>query len=785
MLLCLHLLLGALTATLIWCSGRQITRLFSRSRSGTLSTIAAFTYAFTPLVWEYSTTAEVFALNNFICAVLVYLCCATFTQLAMYGKVGDIVVRSRLYFLTGLGGLFCGLALSNQHSSLLLVAVVVPTILVSVGIYAKSLLVSVFIYSAGGFLLGFSSYLYLPWAAQQPTTGSWGELVSVEGFMRHVLRAEYGTFRLGMIVGSETAIERIWIYMKHTSEESGHLVFSILLLSLLLSVYQYWMSKNNTTHAVGKVLTPIKVKQKNLQLQKKVAKSNKDTTTSTGTTTKMVDITFSTTNETSELIRTKFGYLNFQCIAGLWSFYVIIWHCVLSNLPLSAPMPFAVHSRFWMQPNILLYTLMCVSLDSLWEYITIICKISTQSTIFRRVLEWSVVCTYIGIVLQSRYYSMDKSTAGNVMHSYGSALLESIMPPITTTPTTIPLQSLLLSHTDLDWNPVRYLQHCEGIGLPMKRLFSKSPLRRFAPLSQSTRSNTTVTHLSFQLMPYPWFPKSQAALYPHVKFPDMNFPGVSTDRNSEGNAQLILRFLYANNLHNISYKIQNNIIISKHNIFTTGTYIDMQSIQEAEIEPMGRWRGLTLIPWGTVYRIFGPLTTIQIQELHYYSLLQLYALQHKFPTINNAYIIKFQSGSWERAAANVYYDAHYQFGLHLLTFCIELQTKPELKLLPILLDRYYLSATILYKTLQNVQKYDTFSSSMLDLTKNTALAWMRLKALLEVTNKFRTEIIGIISNYPKTSQVCFDFKPFYCTYTVQYIYNVSLFCMGLITYLCF
>ena len=32
-----------------------------------------------------------------------------------------------------------------------------------------------------------------------------------------------------------------------------------------------------------------------------------------------------------------------------WIVYVVVWHAVLSNLPLSSPMGYAVHSRFWMQ----------------------------------------------------------------------------------------------------------------------------------------------------------------------------------------------------------------------------------------------------------------------------------------------------------------------------------------------------------------------------------------------------------------------------------------------------
>lgn len=34
-----------------------------------------------------------------------------------------------------------------------------------------------------------------------------------------------------------------------------------------------------------------------------------------------------------------------ECFGVAWVFYVAFWHFVLSNLPLSSPMPFAVHSR--------------------------------------------------------------------------------------------------------------------------------------------------------------------------------------------------------------------------------------------------------------------------------------------------------------------------------------------------------------------------------------------------------------------------------------------------------
>ena len=49
---------------------------------------------------------------------------------------------------------------------------------------------------AGYFTLGFSVYLYLPLATIHSPLVSWGDGTTVRGFMRHILRVEYGSFRL-------------------------------------------------------------------------------------------------------------------------------------------------------------------------------------------------------------------------------------------------------------------------------------------------------------------------------------------------------------------------------------------------------------------------------------------------------------------------------------------------------------------------------------------------------------------------------------------------------------
>lgn len=133
--------------------------------------------------------------------------------------------------------------------------------------------------------------------------------------------------------------------------------------------------------------------------------------------------------------------------------------------------------------------------------------------------------------------------------------------------------------TDLNWNTLRYLQHCEGV-------------------------RSDVTHLSFQLMPYPWFKKQQAPLFPSVRFP-APFNGVSTNRASEGNAMLVHKFLSLN---------LKSFMTSSSTTTTTmqsdsRLFIDMQSVNDVEIGSGGQWRGFTLIPYGYLYKVMMMIMT--------------------------------------------------------------------------------------------------------------------------------------------------------------------------------
>lgn len=168
----------------------------------------------------------------------------------------------------------------------------------------ESLLSWQFVAELGGlwFLLGLSPYATFAMPATFPEQGSWGDLSSIRGFVRHVLRLEYGTLRLGIAApNSEGALERVREYLMDCSAQTVHVGPPLALLG------------------VGWAL-----------LSRRFA----------GTT------------------KPRLGARRKARIYGIilvmaWVFYVGFWHGVLSNISLQRPMSRAVHARFWMQPNLL------------------------------------------------------------------------------------------------------------------------------------------------------------------------------------------------------------------------------------------------------------------------------------------------------------------------------------------------------------------------------------------------------------------------------------------------
>jgi len=585
-----------------------------------MACLSSLLFAFSPLVWEYSVGAEVFALNNLLVACILF-----FTV-----KVGLARGDKELLLSAYAGSFFCGLALSNQHTSALFIFVLVPWVALEL-FKQEKLNVMVLLVLSANFVAGLSPYLYLLYSSSEVKEGSWGDMTTFEGFKRHVLREEYGTLKLAPRRpddNSETPLRRLAIWFFDFTFQVTP-VFSLLsLLGVALANFRpsSFQSKADKTEIENDTLMDGGNETSGAKPKRVLSKKSKKKKASG-------DDKLNLQPPTSAPHESKSLHLALSCTLA---FYLLFWNFVLSNLPLWSPMAYAVHSRFWMQPNLLLC--MYSGLGSMY-----VLKFAPKVPV--RALSLLIV---FGLLFL-RYPHADRSDA-SFNSSYGKAILDSL-----------PGNSLLLSHTDLDWNTVRYMRLCEGI-------------------------KPNIVHLSAQLLPYPWFQRQvKAGLYGDVVFPKI-LPGVSTDRYSEGNKVLLERFFEAN--------------IEK---FGTNMFVDMQAISDGDLQPGGVWRGFLMVPHGLVYRVKalppGATNLLSFSETHPESKEQM----NSIPMAALMVQPKYKHGSWEFAANSVLNDGIYQTSLYFLTLGLEvgrrLQDDPG-NLIPYYLGTMKFSTAFLAKLVQ-------------------------------------------------------------------------------------
>lgn len=106
------------------------------------------------------------------------------------------------------------------------------------------------------------------------------------------------------------------------------------------------------------------------------------------------------------------------------------------------------------------------------------------------------------------------------------------------------------------------------------------------------------------MMPYPWWETVQAKLHEGIVFPTI-LSGVSTRRESEGNAALVGRFLAA------------NLPLGR------AIFLDMQAVNEREIGTVGEWRGFSLVPHGLTYRVLPRMSPYESERWHKEIIIQL------------------------------------------------------------------------------------------------------------------------------------------------------------------
>jgi hypothetical protein len=165
-----------------------------------IAATAAFLFAFGRLIWTYSVTPEVFALNNLFSAAACLAFIHIAKSLAAASKPSTptpcLSAHRRQLIACALAS---GIALCNQHTFLLLV---LPIAVAVFFITPNSLRSPSHCMSyLGAALAGMLPYAILPWRAWQlhghaHELLSWGNQLSLSGFFLHLFRSEYGSVDL-------------------------------------------------------------------------------------------------------------------------------------------------------------------------------------------------------------------------------------------------------------------------------------------------------------------------------------------------------------------------------------------------------------------------------------------------------------------------------------------------------------------------------------------------------------------------------------------------------------
>jgi len=191
---------------------------------------AASLFAFSPRVWPHAVTAEVFALNNLFIAGLLYLTVRFSEAATAADRNSD--ERTRLMRLVGcLLFFWIGLGLTNHHT--LIFYAIPAALLVLTSSPAMRTARQIGIFALCG-LLGLAPYAYIPIASRRAPLMSWGDQTTLSGFLDHLLRREYGTFRLGVQEQGPNLTERLAAYVSGSFADLFWIVPILAIAGLIL-----------------------------------------------------------------------------------------------------------------------------------------------------------------------------------------------------------------------------------------------------------------------------------------------------------------------------------------------------------------------------------------------------------------------------------------------------------------------------------------------------------------------------------------------------------------------
>jgi len=614
------------------------------------------------LLYSVSSLQWLYSVGSEVFALNNCLCAWTVYLFMIYGtRASTTMARNRVILL---GAFLSGLCLSNQHTSIFFLIPIVLSILYDTTVRRKELTWILFLQLLLAGIMGLLPYIVL--YREKVSRGSWGDTSTLTGLVTHMLRREYGTFSLSPSeFDSEGMVERSVSYLTDTRKDIGGWA-------------GYGLAALGCLHAVLRHDVP-----------------------------------------TRSASLASVQYLAFT-VFGCFLFYVVIFHS-LSNLPLSSPMPYEVHRRFWMQPNIVISFFIgmgvCYTCSNFQLYVS--GKFSGQRGIIQQhfivglsskklTVHWlqrlflaaQLACFFFFLAnvcshSVTTYFNMIAMNGpdGEYVQQYGSVSLTSAAASGGSGGSSG--MSLVISSTDINWNSMRYLQTCQGQHL------------------------STVVHVSLQIAPFPWFPRQQH-LYREVVWP-LILPDASMSKGTPGHTRLLSRFLRSN---------------LNSNKFQNGIYLDLNSVNHNDVDENNVWKDqYQFLPHGLLWRVekassFNPERFMDWKERSAaaHAALQKFVLHQPAPHV-------MFPGSWEEAAFHIAVDGMYQRALFEVSYAVTLagpgwimKKKASLKAR----QTYELALSDGYSILKNItQCFDNVNATSLslvenDVRKNFALTSSRL-----------------------------------------------------------
>lgn len=142
--------------------------------------VAVLFIAFTPAYWRLSQVSEMYSLNAFLAALIIFI------GARLAGKTGAAAVTT-VYLLS----LLCGLSCANHPTIVFILPGLVWFVLSLKALSVKQYMACAFLFAAG-----LAAYVFMPLRAAAHPVLQWGDLSTLENFFRAVTRADYGGLKL-------------------------------------------------------------------------------------------------------------------------------------------------------------------------------------------------------------------------------------------------------------------------------------------------------------------------------------------------------------------------------------------------------------------------------------------------------------------------------------------------------------------------------------------------------------------------------------------------------------